>query len=84
MTLLESDLVQKARDSVHLNQMLDVLFVVQTLLCNLKLPVAIHVPPTPAFAAARFEAAAADFEKGDNGEETVARVEVLSLLDFGL
>ena len=70
-------LVQEPRDSIHLDQVLDVVFLPETLLGNLKLPMAVEVPLAPG-SAARCKATAAEaLEVGGQDVEAVARIEVL-------
>lgn len=60
----ESGLVEEPRDSVHLDEVLDIVLFIKALLRNLELLVAVQMPLTLAFAA-RYEAAADCFEAVD-------------------
>ena len=75
-------LVQEPGDSIHLNKVLDVAFLQQSLLGNLEFLVAVEVPST-LDSATRSTAAAQALEVGYQGVEEVARLEVLLLLDLG-
>ena len=48
LALFESGLLEKFCDSIHLDQMLDILLLVQALLRYLQFLVALEVAPTPA------------------------------------
>ena len=77
--------MEDARDSVHLDQVLDVLLVVQPLLREQELLVTVKVASAPSILAAASEsdAAAAAFEASDHPESEKARVEVSPLLELG-
>ena len=75
-------LVQEPGDSIHLNEMLDVDFLLKAQLSDFKLLMAVYA----SFArgsAARGQAAAKALEVGDRSVEKVAGVEVLLFLDLG-
>ena len=82
MALQESCLVDDARDSVHLDQVLDVLLLVQPLLCEQELLMTVKVASAPASLATSHEsdATTAGFEASDHAEGEKARVEFSALL----
>ena len=75
-------LVQEPCDSVHLDHVLDVVFLLESLLGNLELPMAVELPLTPGYAT-WCKAAAEALEVVDRGVEEVAPIEVLLLLNLG-
>ena len=74
--------MEDARDSVHLDQVLDVLLVVEPLLREQELLMTVKVASAPASLATSHEsdATTAGFEASDHAEGEKARVEFSALL----
>ena len=84
LALFESGFLQEFRDSVHLDQMLDVLLFVQPLFRYLQFRVTLEAASTPAptTTKALFKATAQFFEASDKRVHAEACIEVQPALHF--